>query len=78
LVLGWEAVMTLPRASHTLRPGELALLGAMGALYTGGAVVLARRRPDPVPHLFGYHEVWHAAVVVASACFYLLLWLLGG
>jgi hemolysin III len=39
-------------------------------LYTAGAVVYARKRPDPVPNVFGYHELFHALVVAAAACQY--------
>ena len=46
------------------------LLLAGGVLYTGGAVVYARGRPDPVPAVFGYHEVFHALVIAAAACQY--------
>jgi hemolysin III len=45
-------------------------------LYTVGVVVLIRRRPDPNPRVFGYHEVWHAFTVAAGACHYTLIWLL--
>ena len=45
----------------------VALLAAGGLLYTVGAVVYARRRPDPVPRVFGYHEVFHALVIAAAA-----------
>jgi len=37
------------------------LLG--GLLYTVGAVIYALRRPDPSPHVFGYHEVFHLFVI---------------
>src|SRR4029450_8851008 len=39
-----------------------------GLFYTMGVVVLIRQRPDPVPDVFGYHEVWHAFTVAAGAC----------
>ena len=26
----------------------------------------ARRRPDPLPHLFGYHEIFHTLVTLAA------------
>ncbi len=74
LALGWLAVVTLPEAVHRLSAFELALLGAMALLYTAGAGVLASRWPDPSPELFGYHEVWHTMVVVASACYFVLVW----
>ena len=38
-----------------------------GLLYTAGAVVYARQRPDPAPAFFGYHEIFHALVVGAAA-----------
>ena len=41
-----------------------------GILYTVGAWVLFRRRPNPRPLVFGYHEVWHSFMVSASMCHY--------
>lgn len=40
--------------------------------------MLFTRRPDPIPHLFGYHEVWHAAVVLACICYFAVVWGLPG
>jgi len=76
LVLGWLAIVAAPQLVHALSPAQLALLLTGGVLYTVGAVVLARNRPDPVPHVFGYHELWHAFVISASACHYALILLL--
>ncbi len=45
----------------------LVLLIVGGVLYTAGAVIYATGRPNPVPLVFGYHEVFHALVVVAAA-----------
>jgi hemolysin III len=76
LGLGWMSVLVLPELSRTLGFGQLALAVIGGVLYTVGAVVLIRRRPDPSPRVFGYHEVWHAFTVAATACHYALIWLL--
>jgi hemolysin III len=78
IVLGWSAVVTLPDAVRHLDGWQLAMLGSMGLFYTAGAGVLATRWPDPAPKVFGYHEVWHAMVVVASACGFLLIWSFAG
>lgn len=77
LLLGWMGVLTLPAALR-LGAAEFSLMVAMGLLYTAGAVALFARRPDPVPHIFGYHEVWHCLVVLASACYFILIWDLPG
>jgi hemolysin III len=42
-------------------------------VYSLGALVLALRRPDPLPHVFGYHEVWHTATIVAAVCFFTVI-----
>jgi hemolysin III len=44
------------------------LLVAGGVLYVVGAVSYHRRRPDPYPSVFGYHEVFHVYVCAAAAC----------
>lgn len=76
IVLGWLVVITGPLLVRRLSLLALLLLASGGVLYTTGAVVLLRRRPDPSPMVFGYHEVWHAMVVVASLCHYALIMLL--
>jgi hemolysin III len=76
LTLGWLGVVTLPWLAGRLGVAELTLLLAGGVLYTVGAVVLERQRPDPRPLVFGYHEVWHAFTVAAGVCHYILIWLL--
>jgi hemolysin III len=76
LGLGWVAVFVLP---DLLRHGGVAafvLLLAGGALYTVGAVIYGLRRPDPVPHVFGYHEVFHLCTVLAAICHYIAVWLI--
>lgn len=73
--LGWVAVFVMP---DLLRNGGIAaftLLIVGGVVYTLGAVVYGLKRPDPLPHVFGFHEVFHAATLVAAACHYAAVWL---
>jgi hemolysin III len=73
IVLGWLAVLALPQLVRNLPPAATVLMVAGGVLYTIGALVLARRKPDPAPRVFGYHEVWHAFMVTAAACHYAMI-----
>lgn len=73
LTLGWVAVVALPELVHRLRPSALTLLVAGGLLYSLGAVVYARRKPNPLPAVFGYHEVFHALTIAAAACQYVAI-----
>jgi hemolysin III len=68
--LGWVGVVALPKLLQGIGVGGTVLLAAGGLLYTAGAIVYAKRRPDPNPTVFGYHEVFHALVVAAVACQY--------
>jgi hemolysin III len=73
VALGWVSVIVLPQIVARIGVGATALLLAGGIAYTVGAVVYTRRRPDPFPGTFGYHEVFHALVVVALACQYVTI-----
>ncbi|HET7826950.1 MAG TPA: hemolysin III family protein [Anaeromyxobacter sp.] len=70
VALGWAIVPMLPAMRSSIGTGGLALLVAGGISYTIGALVYASRRPDPLPRIFGYHEVFHALVIVAAVCHY--------
>jgi hemolysin III len=68
--LGWVGVVVFPQL--LTKTGLLAslLMLASGVCYTLGGLVYARRRPDPFPAMFGYHELFHALVVAAVAVQY--------
>jgi hemolysin III len=65
--LGWVAVVAFPGMWQEMGVGGTLLVAAGGLLYTVGAVVYATQRPNPNPRVFGYHEVFHALVILAAA-----------
>ena len=73
LTLGWMALAALPQMASRTGTADLLLLMAGGLMFTVGATILGRRRPDPAPLVFGYHEVWHTLVIAASICHYLMI-----
>lgn len=76
VALGWVAVVALPQLATGLGVRGVTLVALGGLLYTLGAIVYAAKRPDPRPLVFGYHEVFHALVVIAAALQYsvIALW----
>ena len=68
--LGWMVVITLTQLPGSIGWGAIGALLISGALYTTGAIVYARERPNPRPGVFGYHEVFHALVLAAAAIHY--------
>jgi len=74
IVVGWLPILGVHDFVARLGVADTVLMYAGGIVYTAGAAVLAARRPDPWPEVFGYHEVWHTMVLVASAMHYVLIW----
>jgi hemolysin III len=73
VVVGWCALAVLPQLLHALGGVGFTLLVAGGAAYTMGALVYARRRPDPVPGVFGYHEVFHLCTVIGATLHFVVV-----
>lgn len=66
LVIGWAVLGVLPWVYHRAGFTSLLLFALGGVAYTVGAVLFFLKRPRLVPHVFGYHEVWHVFTVVAG------------
>jgi hemolysin III len=66
--LGSLAALALPAVWVHAGAGPGMLILAGGLLYIAGALSYHRRRPDPSPAVFGYHEVFHACVCAAASC----------
>jgi hemolysin III len=67
IAMGWVAIAAMPQMADSIGWLGLGLIAFGGVLYTAGAVIYALQRPNPVPGVFGYHEVFHALVVAAAA-----------
>ena len=74
LMLGWFGVALLPEVASRYGALNVGLLIAGGVAYSIGALVYALQRPDPIPLTFGYHEIFHGFVVLASLLHFLAIW----
>lgn len=68
--LGWTVIGQVMDRTAIVGSLSVGLLVASGVIYSLGAVVYALKRADPLPRLFGYHEVFHLLVIIASVCLY--------
>jgi len=73
VALGWLAVVALAPLLAALPLGALVWLLAGGLFYTGGAIIYARKRPDPWPDTFGFHALWHLFVLAGTACHFVMV-----
>jgi len=70
VTLGWTGFGAVVDRAHIVGWSVVSPLIASGVVYSVGALVYALKRPDPFPKVFGYHEVFHAIVVLASVCLF--------
>jgi hemolysin III len=68
--VGWSGASYVLTLSNVMGSAALTLIVAAGIVYTVGGLVYAFKRPDPLPKVFGYHEVFHALVVTAGAAYF--------
>jgi len=68
--MGWMVVIPVQKLLASWDATETALLVGGGVAYTLGAVIYASKRPNPWPGRFGFHEIFHVAVVLGAALHY--------
>lgn len=68
LGMGWIAVIAAPAIFRAVPAGGVAWLLAGGLIYSVGALIYGLKRPNLIPGVFGFHELWHLFVVAGSAC----------
>jgi hemolysin III len=68
LAMGWIAVVAASAILRAVPPGGIAWILAGGLVYSAGALIYGLKRPNPVPGVFGFHELWHLFVMAGSAC----------
>ena len=75
-LVAWWPIFFAFSLQRGLGGGGMALLLAGGAVFTIGALIVGSQRPDPNPHVFGYHEIWHVFVIVGNIVHAVLAYLI--
>jgi hemolysin III len=73
LAVGWMGALVAPDLVETIGWSGIAMLLGGGIAYSIGAVFYALKRPNPFPGIFGYHELFHALVIVAAGLHFSLI-----
>ncbi len=75
LIMGWVVVVAIWPLVQAMELAGLLWLLAGGLWYTVGAVMYARKKPDPWPKHVGFHGIWHVFVMAGAACHVVVVWL---
>ncbi|KAL7548741.1 hypothetical protein ACHAWF_012003 [Thalassiosira exigua] len=74
VTIGWLGAILCLWLLPEFGRGGTGWLIAGGVAYTAGGLVYATERPNPMPGRFGFHEIWHVAVIAGAACHYALMY----
>ncbi|MEO5668805.1 MAG: hemolysin III family protein [Bdellovibrionota bacterium] len=64
--VSWIALSFFSGLEVVVGDSGVTLIFVGGICYTVGALIYALRRPNPWPRTFGYHEIFHAFVVLGA------------
>jgi hemolysin III len=70
ILMGWIAIVGIGPLVRTLQTGALFWLFTGGVLYTIGGIIYALKRPNPIPRIFGFHEIFHVFVMLGTFAHY--------
>lgn len=66
LFMGWLSVIIFPMLFEILPLGFMIWIAIGGLAYTLGAIIYGLKKPDPIPNVFGHHEIWHLFVMAGT------------
>jgi hemolysin III len=73
LLMGWLAIGGVRQILASIPGGALLWLVLGGLFFTGGAVIYILKRPDPLPGIFGFHEIWHVFVILGTLSHFIVM-----
>ena len=74
IAMGWVVIFALPAFLAVVPWLAITCFLLGGVLYTIGALVYARRWPNPFPRFFGFHEIFHLFVIAGTIAFAITVW----
>jgi hemolysin III len=73
LAVGWVGAVAIPALLREVGVAAFVLFVIGGILYTAGATIYAAQRPNPWPHTFGFHELFHTLVIAAAVAHFIAM-----
>ncbi len=73
LTLGLVSLVLVPSLFGKI-PETAFLLAAGGFFYVAGNIIFTIEKPNPVPGIFGFHEIWHLFVIAGAFLHFLIMY----
>jgi hemolysin III len=72
--VGWMSLPFLNSIRESLTVSELVLLVTGGLIYSFGAIFYAMKKPNLLPGIFGYHELFHLFTILAATVHFAVIY----
>ncbi len=66
LLMGWLSILAVRQMLATMPAAAIVWLVLGGVFYSLGALIYILKKPDPLPGVFGFHEIWHIFVMLGA------------
>ncbi|MDZ4675940.1 MAG: hemolysin III family protein [Oligoflexia bacterium] len=74
VIMGWIAIPYFHEMQLTLGINNMLLVASGGVVYTVGAVFYAMKKPNFVPGVFGYHELFHLFTIIGVILHFIVVY----
>jgi hemolysin III len=75
LFMGWIALVPIYWLVKVMSPLQFIFLCSGGVAFTVGAIIYGLKKPDPIPGLFGFHEIFHIFIVLGGALHFAMVYM---
>ena len=66
LLMGWLSILAVRQMLAAMPAAAIVWLVLGGVFYSLGALIYILKKPDPLPGVFGFHEIWHIFVMLGA------------
>lgn len=73
LLMGWLSLFAIPELLRSMPVDALVGIGVGGILFTVGAVVYVAKKPNWIPGVLGFHELWHVFVILGCLSHFIVI-----
>jgi len=71
--MGWLSCLAFEQMINNMPRNAFFWLLGGGIFYTFGALIYIKKKPNPLPGIIGFHEVWHLFVIAGSICHFVVV-----
>ena len=74
VIMGWLALPYVSELKAALGENQIYLIISGGIVFTVGSIFYATKKPNIIPGVFGYHELFHLFTIVGAGLHFIVIY----